>query len=124
MQRALGPEHSYVARPLTSLAKVHVAQDRYAEAEPLFERALAIREGVHGPEHLFVAETLIGLASLRKKQGRAAEAIALYERALAIKEKTFAADHTELAEIRSNIDGLRSAMTADTAAQSDAAAKT
>ena len=63
-------------------------QGRYAEAEPLFKRALAIYEKSRGPDHPFVATSLNNLADLYWTQGRYAEAEPLLKRALAIYEKT------------------------------------
>jgi len=59
----------------------------YADARPLYERALAIREKALGPEHPDVATSLNNLASLLSDQGDHAGARPLYERALAIREK-------------------------------------
>src|SRR5262245_45363123 len=42
-ERVLGPNHLEVAQSLTSLADLYREQGRYAEAEPLFRRALTIR---------------------------------------------------------------------------------
>jgi Tetratricopeptide repeat/CHAT domain len=50
------------------------SQGRYAEAEPLRKRALAIYEKALGPNHPDVAITLNNLAWLYKTQGRYAEA--------------------------------------------------
>ena len=46
------------------------AQGRYGEAEPLYQRALKIREKVLGPEHPDVAHSLNNLAALYHAQGR------------------------------------------------------
>ena len=47
---SLRPDHPNLATGLTGLAILYKAQGRYAEAEPLFKRALAIRdEGCRGP---------------------------------------------------------------------------
>ena len=54
----------------------------YAEAEPLFEHALSIREHALEPEHPDIAETLHSLATLREVQGNIEEAASLYYRAL------------------------------------------
>ena len=62
-------------------------QGRYADAEPLYKRALAVREKTLGPDHPDVAQTLNNLALLYYNQGRYAEAEPLYKRALAIYEK-------------------------------------
>src|SRR6266567_3020464 len=60
---------------------------RYAEAEPLFERALAIREKALGRDHPYIALSLNNLAELYGAQGRYTEAEPLHQRALAIREK-------------------------------------
>ena len=39
-------------------------EDKYAEAEPLFQRSLAIAEKTLGPEHLDVATSLENYAAL------------------------------------------------------------
>jgi tetratricopeptide (TPR) repeat protein len=64
-----------------------VAQGRYAEAEPLYQRSLAIDEKALGPDHPSVATSLNNLAELHKAQGRYVDAEPLYKRSLAIKEK-------------------------------------
>ena len=80
------PEGPRMATTLTALAYVYQDQGRYAKAEPLYERALAIREKVLGPVHSAVADSLYNLGGLYKARGRYAEAEPLYRRALGIKE--------------------------------------
>jgi tetratricopeptide (TPR) repeat protein len=65
----------------------------YAEAQPLFERSLAIREKLFGPEHPKTAISLSSLAGLLESQGDLAGARPYYERALAIREKVLGRDH-------------------------------
>jgi tetratricopeptide (TPR) repeat protein len=72
---------------------LYYAQGRYAEAQPLYERALAIYEEALGPDHPAVGTTLNNLAELYRAQGRYAEAQPLYERALAICEQALGPDH-------------------------------
>src|SRR6266480_4279956 len=67
---------------------------RYAEAEPMLRRALAIREQYWGAEHPNTAASLDNLADLRMEQGRYAEAEPLYQRALAIRERRLGPEHT------------------------------
>ncbi len=55
---------------LNSVAGVYFKQGRYAEAEPLVKRSLAIREKALGPEHPDVAQSLNNLAVVYVKQGR------------------------------------------------------
>ena len=68
-------------------------QGRYADAEPLYKRSLAIREKALGPDHLDVAQSLDNLAQVYREQGRYAEAEPLYKRSLAIREKALGPDH-------------------------------
>jgi tetratricopeptide (TPR) repeat protein len=63
------------------------AQGSYADAEPLYQRSLAIREKVLGPDHTDVAQSLSNLADLYKSQSRFDDADLLYRRSLAIRER-------------------------------------
>ena len=83
----MGLNHRYVARCLTNLAELYRAQGRYAEAEPLYQRALAIREKTLGPEHPNVATCLENYAFLLREMGRSEEAVPLESRARAIRAK-------------------------------------
>ena len=80
------------------LASLYYAQGRYAEAEPLLKRALAIKEKVLGSEHPSVATSLNGVAVLYQAKGRCAEAEPLYRRALAIWEKALDPEHPNVAK--------------------------
>ncbi len=53
--KVLGPDHADVATGLNNLANLYSAQGRYAQAEPLYQRSLAIDEQALGPEHPGVA---------------------------------------------------------------------
>ena len=64
-------------------------QGKYDEAEPLYQRALAISEKVLGPDHPDTATSLNNLAGLYNNQGKYDEAEPLYQRALAIDEKVW-----------------------------------
>ncbi|HKX29278.1 MAG TPA: tetratricopeptide repeat protein [Blastocatellia bacterium] len=70
---------------------------RYAEAEALYHRALAIHEQAHGPAHPFTATSLDHLAELYYSQGKSEEAEGLYQRALAIYERAFGPAHPSTA---------------------------
>jgi tetratricopeptide (TPR) repeat protein len=70
---------------------------RYAEAEPLLQRALNIFEQALGPEHPNTAATLHALARLSDKQGKYAEAEPLYKRALHIREQALGPEHPDTA---------------------------
>ncbi len=72
------------SRLLSDLGTLLYARARYAEAEPLMRRALAIDEQGLGPEHPGVARNLNNLAALLQATNRLAEAEPLMRRALAI----------------------------------------
>jgi len=72
---------------------------RPADGEPLYRRALAIREKALGADHLEVARALGGLADLHFLQGRVAEAEAAYARALRITEQALGPEHPEAGAI-------------------------
>ena len=78
----------------------------YEEAEPLYQRSLAISEKALGPDHPEVAATLNNLAGLYRSQGRYEEAEPLYQRDLAISEKALGPDHPSVATTLNNLAGL------------------
>ena len=64
-EKALGPDHPDVALIAEQPGcAVPNQQGRYADAEPLYKRALAIREKALGPDHPDVAQSLNNLAVL------------------------------------------------------------
>jgi tetratricopeptide (TPR) repeat protein len=69
----------------------------YAEAEPLLQQALRIREQQLGPKHLEVAHTLEELGRVCREQGKYAEAEPLLLRALRIKKQQLGPEHLEVA---------------------------
>ncbi len=76
------------ATGLNNLANLYQAQGHYAEAEPLYQRALAIREKALGPEHPDVATSLENYAALLRETARADEAERMEARAKAIRAKS------------------------------------
>lgn len=79
---------------------------RYAEAQRLFELALAIGERTLGPDHPDIARSLDNLAITRSRQGRYADAQVLLERALAIYEQALGPDDPEMARKLNNIANI------------------
>lgn len=80
--------HPYViAISLNNLGLFYRVQGKYASAEPLYKRAVAILEEVYGPEHDKVAVAIHRLAELYQAQGKSAEADALHRRVLEIRER-------------------------------------
>ena len=74
---------------IRSLAnRIRVAEGRYSEAEPLYARALTIREKTLDPEHPDLATSLENYAALLRQTGRADEAARMEARAKAIRAKS------------------------------------
>jgi tetratricopeptide (TPR) repeat protein/CHAT domain-containing protein len=94
-----GVDHPNYGIALYNLAVVYQSQGKYADAEGLYKRALAIDEKVHGPSHSYVATTLKRLAGMCEAQAKYVEAEGLLKRALAIREKEFGPDHPDVAAI-------------------------
>src|SRR5690349_18622616 len=72
-------------------------EGKYADAVPLAQRALAVRENELGPDHPDVAISLNNLAELYRAQGRYVDAEPLYRRSLGIREKSLGPDHPDVA---------------------------
>jgi Tfp pilus assembly protein PilF len=68
---------------------------QFEKAEPVYQRALAIREKAYGPEHPKVVESINSLAELYQSIGDTAKAEPLHQRALAIRKKVFGPDHPD-----------------------------
>jgi len=83
------------------------ARGRYAQALPLFERAVTVAERSFGPDHAETAAALGPLALLLRHQGELARAEPLYERALAISERTIGPDDPRTGTIVNNLAMLR-----------------
>lgn len=96
-------EEVQVAAELNDRAQDLYRKGRYAEAEPLYQRSLALREKVFGPMHAEVATSLNNLGLLYRAQGRYAEAENYYQRSLAMREQLFGAAHPEVAAVRNNL---------------------
>ncbi len=74
------------------------AQKKYEEAEPLYQRALKIRERIHGAEALGIVPALHDLALLYVDQAKYAKAEPLYLRSLMIREKVHGSEHVDVAQ--------------------------
>ncbi|MBP1748989.1 MAG: Kinesin light chain [Deltaproteobacteria bacterium] len=101
-----GFESEEVVRFLNRVGYYMDERARYAEAEPLFQHSLTIREKTLGPDHPDVAISLNNLAELYRQQGRYAEAEPLFQRSLAIWEKALGPFHPDVAISLNNLAGL------------------
>ena len=73
-------------------------QGYYADATPIAEKALAIREKVLGPDHPDVAQSLNGLGRLHLELSNFDKVKPLYQRALTIYEKTYGPENPNIAK--------------------------
>lgn len=101
-----GVDPTSVAIAASTLGICHYYNGEYAEAEPLYIRALAIFEKALGPEHPDVVSSVYNLAELYYVLGRYAEAEPLLERALAIIKHARGPNHRSVAAILNNLAGL------------------
>ena len=76
---------------------------RYAEAEPLYLRALTIDEQTFGPEHIEVANDLNNLAFLYHAQSKYDQAEPLYQRALTLREQQLESNHPDIVTCLDNL---------------------
>jgi Tfp pilus assembly protein PilF len=93
-------------RLLNRAASYLQGRARYAEAQKLFERALAISETHLGADDHTTATSLNNLALVLRIQGDLDGAQPLYQRALAIREARLGADHPDTAGSLNNLAGV------------------
>ncbi|MBV8606478.1 MAG: tetratricopeptide repeat protein, partial [Singulisphaera sp.] len=96
------------ARLLNEAGSYLYHRARYAEAGPLYRRALAICEQALGPDHPDTALSLNNLAALYDAQGRYVEAEPPYRRALAISETKLGSEHPRTITCRAHLAALLS----------------
>lgn len=92
-ERILGDEHLLVATALNNLATIYKQQERYAEAEQLYQRAIRIR----GSNYRDFTSSLSNLAEIHKQQKKYEQAEELFQQALDIREQEFGPDDIETA---------------------------
>jgi CHAT domain-containing protein/tetratricopeptide (TPR) repeat protein len=83
-----------VAGSLNGLASVYIDLGRYADAEPLLMRAIAMRETAQGADSDELHEDLLALGRVYRNLGRNAEAEHLFKRVLAMAEKKLHPDNS------------------------------
>ena len=87
------------SRASTNLASLYKEQGRYADAEPLYKRALTANEHTLGPDHPLTLDTANNLAALYQATRRYDEAEQLYKRTLEAKERALGAEHPQTLSI-------------------------
>jgi tetratricopeptide (TPR) repeat protein len=96
------------ARLLDTLGGIHTELGLFAEARPLLQEALAIRERLAGSDDLEVAATLVRLGSLAHLSGQG-DAAALFKRALAIREARLGDRHPDVADVLNKLGAAQAA---------------
>jgi len=91
---------------MNNLGLYYNAQARYAQAEPLYKRALEIDEASLGKDHPKVTTDLNNLAVLYQDTNRLSEAEPLMKQALAIDEASLGKDHPNMAIDLNNLAQL------------------
>nr|MDZ7999968.1 FxSxx-COOH system tetratricopeptide repeat protein [Aulosira sp. DedVER01a] len=79
---------------------------QYSEAEPLYQKALSLRQRLLGEEHPHVAISYNNLALLYKSRGRYSEAEPLFQTALSLKQRLLGEEHPYVAQSYHNLAGL------------------
>lgn len=105
-ERKYGASHEITATAINNVGYLYQSLGQSTLAEPLFQKALKIREQTLGVDNPDVALTLNNLALIYQDNGDFARAEELYLRSLAIKEKNFGARKLELAIELNNLATL------------------
>jgi tetratricopeptide (TPR) repeat protein len=101
-----GPQDQRLSVSLNGMARLRQTQKRYADAEQLYIRALAIAESERGRNHPDAAVCLSNLAGLLAVEEKYPEAEAAYKEALAIFEATLGAEHEGVVRVLVNYAAL------------------
>jgi tetratricopeptide (TPR) repeat protein len=96
-------ESAAASRLLNKAAYYLDDRAQYEEAEPLYQKSLAITEKALGPDHPETAVRLNNLALLYHNQGRYDKAEPLHKRTLSIRERALGGDHPDTAQSLNNL---------------------
>ncbi len=91
------------SRTMNEQAETHLAQGKYAQAQPLFQKALGIRRRLLTDDHPDTATSYNNLAENLAYQGNYAQAQPLLEKALEIRRRLLSEDHPQTAESYNNV---------------------
>jgi CHAT domain-containing protein/Flp pilus assembly protein TadD len=81
-------------------------QGKFPEAEPLYQRTLAIVEKLRGPDSTEAATVLNQLALVYREEGRYGEAEPLLKRSLSTRERALGPQHLDVAQSLNNLGGV------------------
>ncbi len=100
---AFGEADPRLSRSITSLGKTYLDLSWYERAEPLFSRALTLRQKVAGADSPEVAEVDNCMGMLKQQQQLYGQAEQFFQKALAILEKAAGASSKSVAEVLNNL---------------------
>lgn len=108
--QAFGNDHPEVAKTLQQMAKIYHSQAKFDQAEPLYKRALEIREKCFGHQNPEVASTLNNLGKLYSDQGRFEQALPIFLKSKLIVSELFGPEHPKVATRLAHLAKLYAAM--------------
>jgi tetratricopeptide (TPR) repeat protein len=107
-QLEASPSGWIAAAIASNLAKVHLLQKRYVDAEQNYRDAITIAETALGKEHPETAKACLNLAAFYQIRGRDRGAEQLYRRAIEVLEPLYGKDHALVLVARNELaDVLR-----------------
>ncbi len=106
VSRELAGQPDVQAELMDSIGEVALGLGRYDQAEPLLERALALRRKRFGPESLPVAQSLEHLGLLKQERSDHAAAEALLRQSLTIERRLLGAPNLSVAKTLNELGGV------------------
>ncbi len=91
-----------------NLATLYFDHKKYALAEPLERKILAIQESTFGPDHPEILRSLINLVNIHERQSQYEKAAEYYQRVLSIRENNLGANHPGVISTREGLHHLKS----------------
>jgi len=98
VDRELAGDPELEGTMLDNIGRAYSTLGLYDQAEPLLERAFALRKKTLGEDNLDVAETLYNLATAIRLQGHYPQAEPFFRQSLAIRERKIGEHNTSVAE--------------------------
>ncbi|GAA6619722.1 tetratricopeptide repeat protein [Scytonema sp. NUACC26] len=96
-------EHPVYCDSVNNLAELYRIQERYSEAESLYQQALNTRKRLFGEEHIDVAQSLNNLAALYVSQGHYSQAEQYFLTTLNLWKQLLGDEHPQVLIVLNNI---------------------
>ena len=102
LQKELSLEEE-LATSSNNLAGLYKSQGRFAQAQPLYQKALELRKRILGENHPYYATSLNNLAAFYYSQGRFEQAEPLYQQSLELTKYILSENHPDYALVLNNL---------------------